>query len=209
MSRTRTNDRLSEIEERVVAAAEADLNRLLAIEPSPEFAAKVRVRIREPQAARGWSAGWLGFALASVAALVMAVAFHSDPVGGPSPKTAPLPATSGPGLKTGPLPVAATAPPRVDVRVAPVGSGLKTALPPAASRVVEVHRPGDPEVLIDPSLAQAIRRLASTTRSTPLDATAPEASLQPISDTSVPSVVVEPLTVPELVLKPADQHSGW
>ncbi len=42
MSRT---ERMTEFDERVVAAAEADLDRLLSIEPSPEFAAKVRARI--------------------------------------------------------------------------------------------------------------------------------------------------------------------
>ena len=195
MSRTRTNDRLTEIDERVVAAAEADLNRLLSIEPSPEFAARVRARISEPQAARGWGAGWLGLALASVAALIIAV---GDPVGWRVPKSPPIPVqpavtSAGRGLKTAPIPL--------ETAGTSVRRGLKTAPGPVGR-----NRAASPEVLIDPLLAQAIQRLANSRRTIPLEE--PEASLPPISDASVPSVVVEPLTVPELVLKPADQNSG-
>jgi hypothetical protein len=185
---------LSEIDERVVAAAEADLNRLLSIEPSPEFAAKVRARISEPQATRGWSAGWLGLALASVAALIIAV---GDPLGWRVPETAPIP---------------------VHTAVSSVARDLKTALPPIAPSVeppthrlktapnpVARNRSVQPEVLIDPALGQAIRRLALSTTNLALDATTPDASAPPISGAPVPSVVVEPLRVPELVLRPADQ----
>jgi len=197
MSRTRTHDRLSEIDERVVAAAEADLNRLLSIEPSPEFAAKVRARISEPRAARGWSAGWLGLALASVAALTIAV---GDPVGWRVPKTAPIPAqtavtSGGHSLKAAPPPIAPS--------VEPPTHRLRTAPNPVAR-----NRAVQPEVLIDPSLGQAIRRLALSTTNLALDATTPDASAPEISDAPVPSVVVEPLKVPELVLKPAAQTSG-
>jgi hypothetical protein len=196
MSRTRTNDRLSEIDERVVAAAEADLSRLLSIEPSPEFAAKVRARISEPQAARGWSAGWLGLALASGAALVIAL---SGLVGWRGLQTLPLPvdppvASVGPSLKTAPPPVE------------PVMHRLKTVPLTAAPLLTEGNRPASPEVLIDPSLAQAIRRLANSSGPIPLEG--PQTSPPLISDAPVPSVVVEPLTVPELKLKPADQTSG-
>ena len=206
MSRTRTHDRLSEIDERVVAAAEGDLSRLLSIEPSQEFAAKVRARISEPQTARGWSAAWLGLAVASVAALIIAV---DNPVGWRAPKTAPIPvdppvAAVGPSVKSGPLPVD---PPAADrghgVKTAPTAVALRTAPGPVGR-----NRSAQPEVLIDPSLGQAIRRLALSTTNLALDATTPNTSAPPVSDASVPSVVVEPLTVPELVLKPADQNSG-
>lgn len=196
MSRTRTNDRLSEIDKRVVAAAETDLSRLLSIEPSPEFAAKVRARISEPYAARGWSAGWLGLALASGAALVIAL---SGLVGWRGLQTPPLPVDP-PVASVGP---SKTAPPPVE----PVRHRLKTVPLTAAPLLTEGNRPASPEVLIDPSLAQAIRRLANSSRPVPLEG--PETSPPLISDAPVPSVVVEPLTVPELKLKPADQTSGW
>lgn len=201
MSRTRTNDRLSETDERVVAAAEADLDRLLSIEPSPEFAAKVRARIREPQKGRDWSAGWLGLALASVAALIIAV---GDPLGWRVSETAPIPVetavtSAGRGLKTAPPAVAKTAPTAVAIKTAPPAVALETAPDP-----VDRNRPRGPEVLIDPSLGQAIRRLALSTANLALDPT-PVASAPPVFDAPVSSVVVEPLRVPELVLKPADQ----
>jgi hypothetical protein len=209
MSRTRIKDRLSDIDERVVADAEADLDRLLSLEPSPEFAARVLARIKAPHAARGWRAGWAGWAgwaLASAAALVIVAALalrsgssvrdaavtspqpgHRDivlgpdarsPVGG-SPKTAPL-RTDEPEARHAVVRSLKTVPPRLD----------------------------QPEVVIDPSLADAIRRLAVSTRNVLLDGTTSDGNLQPASDVPLSSVVVEPLAVPELVLKPADQNGG-
>ena len=215
MSRTRANDRLSEIDERAVAAAEADLNRLLAIEPSPEFAAKVRARIREPQKARGWSTGWLGLALASAAALFVAM---GDPAGWRVPKSAPVPVETtvtsvGRGLKAAP-PTAglATAPTAVTVETAPTAVARKTAPTAVALKTAPDptgrNRSGQPVVLIDPSLGQAIRRLSLSTANLALDPTMPDGSAAPAFDAPVPSVVVEPLEVPELVLKPADRTSG-
>lgn len=198
MSRTRTDDRLNEIDERVVAAAEADLNRLLSIEPSPEFAAKVRARISEPQTAGGWRIGWLGLGLASAAALIIALTPGGNPTGDDRAKTrdrhpqqdivlrAPTSRPLAPSVKTPLLPT---------VHVA---RSFKTAPAPI----------DEPVVLIDASIAQAIRRLALSTRNTTFDETAPGVNPRPASEVSLPSVVVEPLTVPELVLKPADRNGG-
>lgn len=198
MSGTRINDRLSDIDERVVADAEADLDRLLALEPSPEFAAKVLARINAPQAARGRRLGWVGLALASAAALVIAVTLRSDQA---EPHRAPSSAkplqqdvvlSVEPSDMPGPIPLAIT---------------LERGR--AAQRLVRRNAPprrtDEPEVVIDPSRADAIRRLAISTRNVLLGDTASDSSLLPASDVSLPSVLVEPLTVPELVLKPADQ----
>jgi hypothetical protein len=192
MSRTRTQDRLSDIDERVVAAAEADLNQLLSIEPSPEFAAKVRARISEPYTASGWRVGWLGLGLVSAAALIIAIT-----LGGGSPVVDDRPTTR----PTGPQHDIVLRAPTPQPAVAPGGRAARPVPPP----VVEVHHA---EVLIDASLAQAIRRLALSTANLALEETTPDASAPPVSDAPVPSVVVEPLRVPELVLKPADQTSG-
>ena len=192
MSGTRIKDRLSDIDERAVADAEADLDRLLALEPSPEFAAKVLARINAPQAARGRRLGWVGAALASAAALVIAFTLRSDeaePDRAPSfakPLQQDVVLSVEPSDMRDPIPLAITAPERGHT----------------AQRIVE------PEILIDKSLADAIRRLAISTRNSLLDETAPSASAQLTSEASLPSVVVEPLTVPELVLKPADQNGG-
>ena len=209
MSRTRIKDRLSDIDERVVADAEADLDRLLSVEPSPEFGARVLARIKAPHAARGQRAGWAvwaGWALASAAALVIvgALTLRSGSGGrdGAVPSSQPVPrdivlgpdarSLVGGSPKTTPLP---TDEPEAGH---PVARSLKTVPP----------RLDEPEVVIDPSLADAIRRLAVSTRNVLLDGTASDGSLQPASDVPLSSVVVEPLTVPELVLKPADQNGG-
>jgi len=198
MSRTRIKDRLSDIDERVVADAEADLDRLLSLEPSPEFAARVLARIKAPHAARGWRAGWAGWALASAAALVIVAA---------------LTLRSGSGVRdaavTSPQPVH-----RDIVLNGPTsdkggaGSEPEARHPVGRSPKIARVRLDEPEVVIDPSLADAIRRLAVSTRDVMLDGTTSEGSLQPASDVPLSSVVVEPLTVPELVLKPADQNGG-
>ena len=195
MSRTRTEDRLSENDERVVAAAEADLNRLLAIDPSPEFAAKVRARISEPRTAHGWRVGWLGLGLVSAAALIIAITLVGGRPVVDEGATTRLSRPHDDIVLRAPAPLPA---------LAPAVHTPKTALrvPPP---VVEVHHP---EVLIDASLARAIRRLAGSTTNVALEETAPDAGPLLVSDAYVPSVVVEPLTVPELVLKPADQNGG-
>jgi len=201
MSRTRISDGLSELDEGVVAAAEADLDRLLALEPSPEFAARVLARISEEHTGRWRRAGWVGMALASAATLVIAFTLRS---GSDARNRAPSfakPPHQDVVLSVEPLEMqagvshAVTAP-KGGRANRPVGRSLKTA----------PLRVGEPEVLIDPSLAQAIRRLASSPRTIPLEE--PDASPPSRPEASVPSVVVEPLTVPELVLKPADQDGG-
>ena len=193
MSRTRINDGLSEFDERVVAAAEADLDRLLALEPSPDFAARVLARISAGHAARGWRAGWAGVALASAATLIIAFTLLRGSGARDSDVNAPKPLHADVVLRS---PAS-----DVHVRVSPV-------ITPSIRPRPAGPRIGDPEVLIDRSLADAIHRLAVSTRNMTLDDGAPDDRPRPASESPAPSVVVEPLTVPELVLKPADQNGG-
>jgi hypothetical protein len=204
MSRTGIDDRLNEFDERTVAAAEADLDRLLSLQPSAEFAAKVVARISADHTRRGQRARWVGLALASAAALVIAFALRSDraePDRAPSfakPPHQDVVLSVEPLEIQGAVSLAVTAPKGGRVAHRPVGRSLKTA----PLRVAE------PEVLIDPLLGDAIRRLAISSRNVLLDNAPLDTGLKPPSDVPVPSVVVEPLTVPELVLKPADQNGG-
>jgi len=198
MSRTQIHDRLSDIDERVVADAEADLDRLLSLEPSPEFAAKVLARISAQHPARARRAGWVGLALASAAALVIVGA---------------LTLRTGSGVRDSV--VTSTQPVHRDIALSgPTsdkgGAGSEPEAPHPVARSPETARVqlDEPEVVIDPSLADAIRRLAVSTRNVMLDGTTPDGNLQPASDVPLSSVAVEPLTVPELVLKPADQNGG-
>ena len=193
MSRTQIDDRLSEFDERVVAAAEADLDRLLSLEPSPEFAAKVLARISAEETGRGWRVAWVGVALASAAALIMAFTLRSDPAeSGRAPSFArpsrqDVVLTIAPSDGRDPVSTAITSPKRAHL---------------APRRLVRV---AEPVVLIDKSLADAIHRLAVSTRNMTLDDGMPDGRPRSASESSTSSVVVEPLTVPELVLKPADQ----
>jgi hypothetical protein len=193
MSRTRINDRLSEFDERVVAAAEADLDRLLSLEPSPDFAAKVLARISAGHPAPGWSAGWVGVALAAAATLVIAFTLRS-----------------GPGARDGG--VKALKPLHADVVLRSPAADMHVRVSPVITPSIRPRparpRIGDAEVLIDRSLADAIHRLAVSTRNMTLDDGLPDGMPPSASESPTSSVVVEPLTVPELVLKPADQNGG-
>jgi hypothetical protein len=82
-------DELNDAERRLVAEAEADLERLLSVEPSPEFAARVRTRISaERQSAPRWMSGWR-FALAAaslaIVGIVVSLAIRRDVHNVPQP----------------------------------------------------------------------------------------------------------------------------
>jgi hypothetical protein len=186
---------MTDFDEREVSAAEADLERLLAIEPSPEFAAKVRGRIAAEPPARRWMWGRLVLPLAAAAALVIVLTLSSNwsargpeqPVASsrqndivlspPKPKEAP------------PVePVTAMADVQPKIRRAPVPEQK-------------------PEIIIDPAVTDAIRRLAVAARNTMLDVSNGQSIAAPDSASDTLQVA-EPLNVPELVLKPADQTGG-
>jgi hypothetical protein len=192
MSRT---EQLNDFDERAVSAAEADLERLLSIEPSAEFAAKVRARIAAEPPARSWGWGRLLVPVAAAAAVVIVLALSSNwSDRGPEQ---PL-ATSRQNdmvltARTPGEPNAVAPPPRV------------LHVPSAVRRTpMPEHKP---EIIIDPAIGDAIRRLAVAARSTMLDGSKGESIAAPNAESET-LPVAEPLTVPELVLKPADQTGG-
>ena len=192
MSRT---EQMTEFDERVVAEAEADLNRLLSIEPSPEFAAKVRARIAAVPAARGWSLGRLLFPLAVAAALVLVVTLATN---WPAREAKPSFATT----RQDDI-VLSAAKPNEAPAVAPVKKAPE--LRPQVRRAAVVQR--QPEIIIDPAITDAIRRLALAARNTTLDGSKGESIAAPDSAAAT-LPIAEQLNVPELVLKPADQTGG-
>ena len=64
-----------------------------------------------------------------------------------------------------------------------------------------------PEIIIDPAITDAIRRLALAARNTTLDGSKGESIAAPDSAAAT-LPIAEQLNVPELVLKPADQTGG-
>ena len=59
MSRDRSISALTDEERRLVAAAEQGLDRLLSLQPSADFAARVRSRIRDEDRPGSWRGRWV------------------------------------------------------------------------------------------------------------------------------------------------------
>jgi len=194
MSRT---ERLTELDERIVAAAEADLRQLLSIEPSPELSAKVRARIDDNRESRAWKRwGWIGSAVATAAAVILAVALRPEHTAAPHGGVAN--ARPDDHLR---------APSRTDDTTDPAA---KTTLHPVARHrsPARAAEPGpNPEIIIDPAMTDAIRRMAIALRNAEPDASTAE-QLQMQMGEPAPLTIAEPLNVRELVLKPAEQNGG-
>ena len=197
MSGTPLDDRLSDVDARIVGAAEADLARLLSVEPSVEFAARARARIAAEAPTRAWRTRRLVLTLATASVLLLAF----SPRGGLSVHDTVRPIVGPPHqdvvLRSTPH-VGATLVDRQTPTVLSHRRTVRRAPPPVASA---------PEVIVDPSIAVAIRRLAIAARSTLLD----DAALgTPSRATPEPDAlpVAEPLVVPKLVLTPADETGG-
>lgn len=174
-------------EEEELHAIDRELAQMLAVEPSPEFAANVRARIELPTVAAG---AWRWWALASVAAAatiaIGVVLFtrsapedvrsvrRGEATAAPS-RTADLV----PSVRPGEAPAAQS---RTSDLVRSVRRSQTTV---ARSRTSSDHTM---EVLIDPSLAAAVRRLAGEQPALP--EVPPVPSLDP--------VVVQPLEVPDI-----------
>lgn len=190
MSRT---EQMTEFDERVAAEAEVDLDRLLSIDPSLEFVAKVRARIAEEPPARRWHWGRLLVPVAAAACLVLVVMQwygRDDERLFPTTRQDDIILHNAkPGEMPAPVPVASVAVNRATVH---------RATAPTTR---------EPEVIIDPTITDAIRRLALAARNTTLDGSKGESIAAPDS-ASQTLPIAEELNVPELVLKPTDQPGG-
>ena len=163
-------------------ALDRELSRLLAIEPSGDFAAKVRARIeQQPARGNGWHL-WVLAPLAAVAVIVIAVVMIT--------RKPAVPTSGSPGLQAG-----RTAPGSAGLQAGRTGAPraqIPIALPPRSVRHTQQTtrsvRASEPEVLIDPSVARAIRRLATERP------VLPEVPREP----SLDPVVIEPLRVPDV-----------
>ncbi len=135
-------------------AVDREIESALAVDPSPEFLARVRERIAgEPAPLRHglWLVFANGVAVAFVIALVLMASFQNADRS-PVPALAPSPAP------------AVAAPPASAVSVAPasgVASGVDRAIRPAGLRV---HPRRWPDVLVSASEANALRELLEAGR---------------------------------------------
>jgi len=149
---------------RALAVADAELERLVADEPSPALAARIRQAVATPGAAPGWRFGWLWPSIAAAATLLVALAAWVARPPSPRPRVA----------VEGKAPVILR-----DSRLpGPEGSAVGAA--PSSPRrsgtardsgLVAVHRrraspaaPAAPEVLVPRGEAEALVRLAAIVR---------------------------------------------
>jgi hypothetical protein len=193
MSRT---EQMTDFDEREVSAAEADLEKLLSIEPSPEFIAKVRARIDVEPPVRRWSWVRLVLPLAAACAVLMVLVLR----GGLNVQDDGQPFSNAHRED-----VVLSAPDLNAAKGVVPGPPAPVAVSPRLRRAALPQR--EPEVIIDPAVTDAIRRLAVAARNTMLDVSNGQSIAAPDSASDTLQVA-EPLNVPELVLKPADQTGG-
>jgi hypothetical protein len=187
-------DALTDEERRLMETIEADLDREMAVEPSPDFAAKVRARINAADRDRGWSFPW---ALAAAAVLMIAAGIlFASWRGTPAGRDAPAIATGRdvvlPAPELSPSIVATIRPP--DARVVRV--------PPTQAANAPVV---EPEVLVPQDLRLAIGRVMEMVRAGTLKEQAfpAERAAATVEESAEPvAMVVEELQVPPI--NPAD-----
>ena len=183
-------DALTDEERRLMETIEADLDREMAVEPSPDFAARVRARISAADRDRAWRFPW---ALAAAAVLTVATAILFATL-----RDAPR-STGSPAIIAGHgVALPAPKPP------API---LPTTRPPDA-RVVRVPpqqapmaRASEPEVLVPEDLRLAIGRVMEMVRAGTLKEQAfpAERAAATVEESAEPvAMVVEELQVPPI-----------
>jgi len=159
-----------------------ELSQLAAVQPSPEFAAKVRARIQQqPVSAFAWPR-WTMASVAVAATIAIAIVIVA------TVRKPPVPVLGDAGLRAGRVATDVHLP--YQVHPAP-HEQIPTPVPDRVGRarqVVRSERPVEPEVLIDPAVGRAVRRLAMERPLLP--EVPPEPSLAP--------VVVEPLRMPDI-----------
>jgi hypothetical protein len=176
-----------------VTGIERDLAALLAIDASPEFAAKVRARIASTDSSRGW----IPWALVAAAVIVASV-------GAMLMRTVSAPPVALPGSNA--------AIDRAVVGVLPHAAAPMTPTRPHARTTVHARiapRAGEPEILIDPAFNLAVQRLvrAAQQRRAEIDlAAAVTATDAPTADLAVAPMTIDELAVP--VIKVSEPQTG-
>jgi hypothetical protein len=207
---------LTDEEHRLVTVAEQDLDRLLSLQPSPDFAAKVRARVRDDERPAQWRGRWVtGVAVAASIVVIAGIALMVATMRrAPAVKEVPVATEAAVGRDVS-LPadkpgvhqtLMADPASRIEDPTAPIPASRSAenahiARPRSTATAGPPQRTAVPDVLIDPRRRDAMDRLLAMVRSgmTDLPATALEGR-QPIvaQDLAVPPVVVEQVEVPLL-----------
>jgi hypothetical protein len=211
---------LTDDERRLMETVDAVLDREMAVEPSPDFAAKVRARIAASEPDEGWNVRW-GFAAAAVIVIATGILLAAlrngpadvDPLGVVTRHDVVLPASEpssgswitdpGSGLER------ASAGPRIP----DPGSRVYRSVP--ASRIPysgsRSDRAVEPEVLVPSGLREAVDRLMEMVRAGTLDERAfpPGRAAATVEGSAEPvPMVVEELRVPPIKLAGGGSEKG-
>jgi hypothetical protein len=175
--------------ERPLTDLDAELRALLSVEPSPEFTARVRLRVADQRMSARWP--WVPLSLGSVgvaAAVLVVVSVSTPAVLLPPPPSPPVAAVRGPAIPSLPTPTWPDSP----RGGAPRRQESHAAMAAAPS----------PDVIVDPRQRAAVDALiALTNQGTVL--TFVSEPLPMATD-----IVVEPLNVPPLTVDPPGMPAG-
>jgi hypothetical protein len=195
---------LTDDERRLMETVDGVLDREMAVEPSPDFAAKVRVRIAGSEPDEGWNVRW---GLAAAAGVVIATGLLLAALrSGPGDVSAPALVSRHDVVLPAPEPSSRS-------RIPDPGSRVNRSVP--AARIPDpgsrIDRSGEPEVLVPDDRRLAIGRVMEMVRAGTLDDrafraeradAAGEESAEPVA------MVVEELRVPPINLARGGMEKG-
>lgn len=182
-----------------LAGADAELAGLLAAEPSPELAVRIRRAVAESEASPAWRLGWLWPATAVAATLLVALAVALGRGTGP----APVPRVAEDARPPQSAFAARGEEPAGEPLVPAVAAQPPTPVPPAASlrprRAGRSVIPAGPEVLVPPGEAEALLRFAAHLQTRGVS---PESLL--VADLSAPLPELDAMEIQPLEIVPLD-----
>ena len=178
-----------------------EIHKALNVDPSPEFVARVRMRVAREPAPSAWRWAWTLAAAGAMAAAIAIAVVVSRPWG---PRDA---AQVFPPAHAADLVLRARSAPTVQERVAQAPRPAHAGLKPRATRAAEAFArqrsasAAEPEILIDPREGFALRRLLAGVRAGRVDlaavanASAPAImELPAIQAIEIPAITIDPIT---------------
>jgi hypothetical protein len=184
------------------ADLEREIQTALAVDPSPQFVARVRTEVLNQPIARMVSWGW---AIAATCAVVVAISVSNGVrPGGVRLKQSPGEIAAG--LK----PSTTTTERAATERAAAEGganeatpdhhAAVAPALRPASANTATLKKPAIPEVVVDPEIAQALQQLIISARERRFEASfddnPPSTPWEIAELTGPPPIIIEPLDPP-------------
>jgi hypothetical protein len=178
-------------------ALDGEIARALAVDPSPEFVARIRQCVASEPAPTAWRFSWTVYAggLAAAAAIALVVVSRGTQPAMVSPAARAIPAI-------GRLPHVTSALGRTTHDAA-----IRSILPsPAVPSVARREPASDPEVIVDVREANALRALIAGASHERVDAAPLVALLAEMAAPLQPSeIVVSPITIEPLVPDPGGE----